>query len=44
LRGGGHKVVRSLSVQVADAVRVEASLRTGFKLAAETVTSTKLVT
>jgi hypothetical protein len=36
LRGGGHKVVQSLSVQVANATEVEASLGIGFELVAET--------
>jgi hypothetical protein len=44
LRGGGHKVVQSLSVQVANATEVEASLGIGFELVAETVTSTMLLT
>jgi hypothetical protein len=44
LRGDGHKMVQSISVQVADAAKVEASLGTEFKLVAETVISTKLGT
>jgi hypothetical protein len=37
-------VVQSLSVQVANATEVEASLGIGFELVAETVTSTMLLT